>query len=143
MNSISKKSGRTQTLAVFLLLIGLTAGCNKTPVGQDDNIPYFAQMEAQTTLRMIYLKQVAYHEEHGVYWRTTGSASATHPDGFAELGIIIMPSARYTYTIMSGWTSLDFTATASCCIFNDVWYYDGWTIDQYGDLRHVMYGPVG
>ena len=92
------------------------------------------QSEAKTILKQIYAMERAYRQEKDAYWSTAGvqTASAAAPNGFATIGVEVMASARYTYTINS--TANTFTATATSGILDDDATVDIWTINENGVL---------
>ncbi len=94
------------------------------------------QSEAQQVLKQIYTMQRTYRQAKDTYWSpTAGNASAAAPNAFAELGVEVMTSARYTYS-MGGVTTTTFLATATVSDpgLDDDAAPDSWTIDQDGDL---------
>jgi prepilin-type N-terminal cleavage/methylation domain-containing protein len=90
------------------------------------------QSEAKQILKQIYTMQRAYRQEYDTY--CCNGASAAADGSIAVLGIDIMHTARYTYTIVSGATT--FTATATGNLDDDA-TTDQWTIDQTGTLAVV------
>ena len=94
------------------------------------------QSEAKQVLKQIYTMQRTYRQANDIYWTpTAGNASAAAPNAFAELGVEIMTTARYTYSI-AGVSATTFTATATVSDpgLDDDAAPDTWTIDQDGDL---------
>jgi prepilin-type N-terminal cleavage/methylation domain-containing protein len=94
------------------------------------------QSEAQQVLKQIYTMQRTYRQAKDTYWTpTAGNASAAAPNAFAELGVEVMLSARYTYS-MGGVTTSTFIATATVSDpgLDDDAAPDIWTINQDGDL---------
>ena len=93
------------------------------------------QSEAKNILKQIYTMEHAYRQENNVYWFTGNAANAGSPNTFAPIGVEIMTSARYTYTIGSGDAgATNFTATATSGILDDDAVNDIWTIDDQGRL---------
>lgn len=92
------------------------------------------QSEAKMILRQIYVMEETYRQEHDAYWIPPEGlmASASEPGAFAELGIDIMPQARYAYTI-SG-QDLTFVAEAFATGLDDDKTEDRWRIDHSGKL---------
>jgi prepilin-type N-terminal cleavage/methylation domain-containing protein len=92
------------------------------------------QSEAKMILRQIYVMEETYRQEHDSYWVPPDgqTASASTPDAFGELGIEIMPQARYTYII----TSRDNTYVAEAYArgLDDDQTEDRWQIDYSGKL---------
>jgi prepilin-type N-terminal cleavage/methylation domain-containing protein len=92
------------------------------------------QSEAKMILRQIYVMEEAYRQEHDSYWLPPEGmfASASEPQAFRELGIEIMPQARYVYTI-SG-SDISFVAQAYTKNLDDDRTEDRWQIDHSGKL---------
>jgi Tfp pilus assembly protein PilE len=90
------------------------------------------QYEAKRILKQIYQMQRVYHAEYGTYWKTKEEASAAEPNGFARIGVIIVPQARYSYMIDS--EKNQFTARAVSKTLDDDEKEDIWTMDQDGRL---------
>ncbi len=93
------------------------------------------QSEAKTILKQIFVMQDAYRQEKDRYWITANAASAASQNAFSQIGVEIMLSARYTYTLTStdgGVTN--YTATATSGILDDDAAVDTWTINQQGVL---------
>lgn len=92
------------------------------------------QSEAKQILKQIYTMERTYRQDHDTYWGAGVTASADGaPNAFNTIGVEIMPTANYTYTI----TTADATTllvTAVCGILDDDAQVDSWTIDQNGDL---------
>jgi len=93
------------------------------------------QSEAKTILKQIYVMERAYRQEKDVYWITANSASAAAQNAFGGIGVEVMASARYTYTIASTDAgATNFTATANSGILDDDAAVDTWTINDAGVL---------
>jgi Tfp pilus assembly protein PilE len=88
------------------------------------------QAEAKGILKQIYKMQRVYHQEYDTYAANGQSASAS--GSFNSLGIEIMSSARYVYSIIAD--STEFTATATANLDDDV-TIDTWIINQTGNLQ--------
>jgi prepilin-type N-terminal cleavage/methylation domain-containing protein len=88
------------------------------------------QSEAKGILKQIYVMEHAYRQDKDTY--TAAGATAIPGGSFADIGVEIMSTARYTYTISAS-TSI-FTATATSGILDDDATTDVWTIDQAGCL---------
>lgn len=92
------------------------------------------QSEAKMILRQIYVMEETYRQEHDSYWVPPEGqiASASTPDAFGELGIEIMPQARYSYVI----TARDNTYVAEAFAkgLDDDQTEDRWQIDYTGKL---------
>ena len=115
-------------LLVVVAVIGIIAGLA---------IPRFMlttakskQAEAKGILKQIYKMQRVYHQEYDTYGANGQSASAS--GSFNTLGIEIMSSARYVYSIIADSTT--FTATATANLDDDV-TIDTWTINQTGIMQ--------
>jgi len=92
------------------------------------------QSEAKEILKQIYTMERAYRQENNTY--VTGDLSPQVAGGsFPVLGIEIMASARYSYSIVA---ALDvFTATATGDLDDDA-TIDTWTIDNNGTLLNTV-----
>jgi len=90
------------------------------------------QSEAKNILKQIYAMERAYRQEYDTYWGNGVSASAANPNNFARIGVEIMSTARYTYSITA--TQNTFTVTATSGILDDDATVDTWTINQNGVL---------
>lgn len=95
------------------------------------------QAEAMAILKQIYTNQQAYklQSANSSYFLPVGPASAAIPTTLRPIWVDIMPSARYTYTVVAGATT--FTATATGNIDDDP-TVDTWTIDQDGVLLNTI-----
>lgn len=97
------------------------------------------QGEAQLILKQVYEMQRAYRQEKDSYYPSNGSTIVVQPGGtFGPLGVELMPSARYSYSITASRTS--FVATAGskdASGLDDDATLDVWTIDQTGTLTCV------
>jgi hypothetical protein len=77
----------------------------------------------------------AYRQEKDVYWITANAASAASQNAFGQIGVQIMASARYTFTISSTDAgATNFTATGTSGILDDDVAVDTWTINEAGVL---------
>jgi prepilin-type N-terminal cleavage/methylation domain-containing protein len=92
------------------------------------------QSEAKQVLKQIYTMQHAYRQEYNAYALngTTASAVAAQQANFGRIGVDIMATARYTYTIVAA--AATFTATATSNVLDDDAAPDVWTIDENGNL---------
>ena len=92
------------------------------------------QSEAKEILKQIYTMERAFRQENNTY--ITGDASPQVAGGsFPVLGIEIMASARYSYSIVA---LVDvFTATAAGDLDDDA-TIDTWTIDNNGTLTNTI-----
>jgi prepilin-type N-terminal cleavage/methylation domain-containing protein len=97
------------------------------------------QSEAQMLLKQIYAMQMSYRQEINAYYPGDGSTVVTQPGGtIIPLGVEIMPSARYSYSITGDGSA--FVATAgskSPTGLDEDPTLDVWTIDQTGNLTCV------
>jgi len=91
------------------------------------------QSEAKTILKQIYTMQHAYRQEYDAY--CCNGASAVADGSIPVLGIDIMHTARYTYTIVAATNS--FTATAAGNLDDDA-VIDTWTINDVGTLINTI-----
>jgi type II secretory pathway pseudopilin PulG len=91
------------------------------------------QSEAKQILKQIYTMERTYRQAHSTYWGAGVSASAAAQNGFVTIGVEIMPTALYTYTITVADASL-MTATATSGVLDDDAAVDTWQIDQTGNL---------
>lgn len=87
------------------------------------------QSEAKQILKQVYVMQRAYRQEKDTY--TANGASASAGGSFATLGVDIMTTARYVYSIVADSTTFTATATAN---LDDDGTMDTWTINQTGTL---------
>ena len=95
------------------------------------------QSEAKLILKQIYTMQLSYRQEFDVYFIDPSAANATNPLAFENLGlgVEIMLTARYTYTITSSDAgATNFTATATSGILDDDATVDTWTMNELGVL---------
>lgn len=94
------------------------------------------QAEARGVLKQIHTMEHAYFVENETYCLNGVTASAAVPLAFASLAIEIMPSARYTYTIVMP-SPTQFTCSATGNLDDDP-AIDTWTIDQSGTLVNTI-----
>lgn len=92
------------------------------------------QSEAKQLLKQVYTMQRAYRQEYNSYCLNGASASAAAPNAFAQIGVDIMASSRYTYVMVA--TLNTFTCTATGNLDDDA-TNDVWTIDQTGTLTNT------
>jgi prepilin-type N-terminal cleavage/methylation domain-containing protein len=94
------------------------------------------QSEAKQILKQIYTMQQTYRQAHDEYWQTANIAGSATGTAFAELGVEIGPTARYSYSMTSADAKVDFLATATVAApgLDDDAAPDTWTIDQDGRL---------
>jgi prepilin-type N-terminal cleavage/methylation domain-containing protein len=97
------------------------------------------QSEAQVILKQIYTMQRTYRQEKDTYYPSDGSTIVVQPGGtITSLGVEVMLSAHYSYSVIATRTS--FVATAgskSATGLDDDPTLDVWTIDQTGKLTCV------
>jgi prepilin-type N-terminal cleavage/methylation domain-containing protein len=93
------------------------------------------QSEAKNILKHIYAMERAYRQEYDAYWGNGTTASAAAPTGFARIGVDIMSTARYTFSIVAAPNT--FTATATSSILDDDATVDTWTMNQNGVLTNT------
>lgn len=89
------------------------------------------QSEAKQLLKQIYTMQHAYRQEFDSYCLNGITASAAAPNTFAQIGVEIQTTARYTYVMVSAANTFTCTATAN---LDDDAANDVWTINQAGTL---------
>lgn len=95
------------------------------------------QSEAKQILKQIYTMERTWRQENPMYWGAGVSANAGS-NAFNQIGVEIMPTARYTYTIVTADAQF-LLVTATCSTLDDDPTVDIWQIDQDGDL-HVVPG---
>lgn len=95
------------------------------------------QSEAQLILKQIYTMQKAYRHEHDTYYPSDGSTIVVQPGGtIGSLGVEVMRSAYYSYSVTANRTSFVATAGSKGATgLDDDPTLDVWTIDQTGNLR--------
>jgi type II secretion system protein G len=96
------------------------------------------QTEAKQILKQIYTMEETYRLENDEYWvpPTGVEANKDNPDAFTEIGVEIMQSARYSYSISGDANSFVATATAKNLDSDDT--VDKWQIDDEGNLKVVI-----
>ena len=93
------------------------------------------QSESKTVLKQVFTMQLAYRQEYEKYWGNGVTASAASPAAFVRIQVEIMPSARYTYTIVAN--NISFTCIATCSNLDDDATVDTWSIDETGNLQVI------
>jgi type IV pilus assembly protein PilA len=93
------------------------------------------QSEAKQILKQVYAMERAYRQEYDTYWGNGISASAAAQNNFGRIGVEIMSTARYTYSIVQDANT--FTATGTSGILDDDATTDVWTMTQAGVLTCV------
>ena len=91
--------------------------------------------EARQLLKQIYTMQRAYRQENDTYTLNGVTASAAAGDAFADIGVEVGASARYSYAMTADATTFLCTASAN---LDDDGTVDTWTIDQDGALVHTI-----
>ncbi|MBN2227330.1 MAG: prepilin-type N-terminal cleavage/methylation domain-containing protein [candidate division Zixibacteria bacterium] len=91
------------------------------------------QSEAKQLLKQIYTMQRTYRQQNNTYWGQGTVADAAAPNAFQTIGIEIMPTAIYSYTITTA-TATNLLVTATCAILDDDATVDTWTINEAGQL---------
>jgi prepilin-type N-terminal cleavage/methylation domain-containing protein len=89
------------------------------------------QSEAKQLLKQIYTMQHAYRQEFDSYCLNGITASSAAPNTFAQIGVEIQASARYSYVMVAAANTFTCTATAN---LDDDAANDVWTINQAGTL---------
>ena len=91
------------------------------------------QSEAKQLLKQIYTMERTYRQETGAYGDNgvTAAAGATFP----TIGVEVMASAAYSYTIAAAANTFTCTATAN---LDDDAAIDTWTINQAGNLVNTI-----
>ncbi len=88
------------------------------------------QSEAKQLLKQIYTMERTYRQANGTYG-DLGVANVTGPGIFPQIGVEIMATAVYSYSIAGAQDN--FTATATANLDDDA-TMDIWTIDETGLL---------
>ncbi len=91
------------------------------------------QSEAKQILKQIYTMERTYRQANSSYWGAGVSASAAAQNAFADIGVEIMPTALYTYTITVA-DATNLTVTATCSTLDDDPAVDTWQILETGAL---------
>jgi type IV pilus assembly protein PilA len=91
------------------------------------------QSEAKNILKQIYAMERAYRQEYDVYWGQGVVASAAAQTALGRIGVDIMSTARYTYTITTADAS-NLLVTAVSGVLDDDATVDSWTMDHNGVL---------
>ncbi len=91
------------------------------------------QSEAKQILKQIYTMERTYRQANNAYWGAGVSADAANGTNFATIGVEIMPSARYTYLIVTA-DATTLLARATATTLDDDATQDVWEIDDQGNL---------
>lgn len=91
------------------------------------------QSEAKQLLKQIYTMQRTYRQQNNTYWGQGNTASAAAPNGFADIGVEIMGTSIYTYTITTA-DAQNLLVTANSTVLDDDAAPDTWTINEDGQL---------
>jgi prepilin-type N-terminal cleavage/methylation domain-containing protein len=135
--SLGKKGFTLLEIMIVIVIIGVLAGLA---------IPRFMkatvkakQTEAKQLLKQIFIMQESYRLENDEYWIPPegAEANASKPEAFAELGVEIMSSARYSYSIQKTENGFIARAKAIKNLDSDP-TVDEWQIDEKGELKVVM-----
>lgn len=96
------------------------------------------QTEAKEMLHQIYLYERSYFQNNDHYWIPGSGVEASKDNQYAfdTLGVEIMKSARYRYSITGD--EVSFVATAIAERLDDDPAIDQWQIDQTGDLKAII-----
>ncbi|MEW5994045.1 MAG: prepilin-type N-terminal cleavage/methylation domain-containing protein [Candidatus Zixiibacteriota bacterium] len=123
-------------LLIVLVIIGILAGI-AIPRYMSSTVKA-KQTEAKEMLHQIYLLERSYFQNNDRYWIPPAglSASKDNPFAFDTLGVEIMKSARYTYTISGD--EDHFVATATAKRLDDDPAIDQWQIDESSQLKAII-----
>jgi len=94
------------------------------------------QSECKGILKQIYTMEQTYFQENNAYWASASNGDSTNTNNLATIGVVIPPTARYSYGIAASGTGATaiFTATATATGLDDDASSDVWTIDNDGRL---------
>ena len=123
-------------LLIVLVIIGILAGI-AIPRYMSSTVKA-KQTEAKELLHQIYLMERSFYQNNDHYWIPAPSvlADKDNPYAFDTIGVEIMKSARYQYTVTG--TDTSFVATATANRLDDDPAIDQWQIDATGELRAVI-----
>jgi prepilin-type N-terminal cleavage/methylation domain-containing protein len=120
-------------LLIVVVVIGVIAALAIPRFMASSSKPKTA--EAMSILKQVHVQQRAYRQEFGHYWGNGITADKNNPHNFTRIGVDIMASARYTYTMVANQTS--YTCTAEVNIDDDP-TVDTWLIDGDGELLNTV-----
>jgi len=123
-------------LLIVLVILGILAGL-AVPRYMSSTVKA-KQAEAKGLLNQIYLLEQSHFQNNDSYWIPASGvvANKEHPFAFDTLGVEIMSSARYDYTITGD--ADRFVAKATAKRLDDDPAIDQWQIDQTGTLTVVI-----
>ena len=123
-------------LLIVLVIIGILAGI-AIPRYMASTVKA-KQTEAKELLHQVYLMERSYFQNNDQYWIPAPGVTATkdNPYAFDTLGVEIMKSARYKYTISGDQDH--FVAKAVAERLDDDPAIDQWEIDETGQLRVII-----
>lgn len=122
-------------LLIVLVIIGILAGL-AIPSYMASTVKA-KQTEAKELLHQIYLMERSFYQNHDRYWIPRPGLKANKVDQFAfdSIGVEIMKSARYIYSITGDQDK--FIATAVADRLDDDPAIDKWQIDHTGELKCI------
>lgn len=123
-------------LLIVLVILGILAGL-AIPRYMSSTVKA-KQTEAKELLHQVYLLERTYFQSNDRYW-VPGSgvvANKDNPFAFDTLGVEIMKSARYDYSITGD--EDHFIAIAVAKRLDDDPAVDKWQIDETGELKVVF-----
>ena len=91
------------------------------------------QSECKGILKQIYTMERTYRQQNNTYWGQGTVANAGAWNAFAPIGVEVMGSAIYTYTITTA-NATTLLVTATCGVLDDDATVDTWTINDQGLL---------
>lgn len=123
-------------LLIVLVIIGILAGI-AIPRYMASTVKA-KQTEAKELLHQIYLMERSYFQNNDQYWIPAAGITATkdNPYAFDTLGVEIMKSARYEYSITGDQDH--FVAKAVADRLDDDPAIDQWEIDENGEIRVII-----
>jgi type IV pilus assembly protein PilE len=133
---LNQKGFSLLELLIVLVIIGILAGL-AVPKYMSSTTKA-KQSEAKELLHHIYLMERSYYDNHDGYWIPAAGLIATKdaPFAFDTLGVEIMKSARYEYSITGDQDH--FAATAIARRLDDDPAIDEWQIIETGELKVII-----